>query len=88
MPINLLWLLVGFELALLIGLVCWAAWLLVENKAMHQRIYDLSGTEGRLTVRVHWLEHQIEKMKGKESTELGELKEPGHVVAGEDKGKS
>ena len=67
MAVNHLWLLVGFELALVIGSVYWTVLLLLKNKAMHQRIYDLSGTEGRLTVRVHWLEHQLEQMKGKES---------------------
>jgi len=39
--------------------------LLLKNKAMKQKLYALSGDHGRLTVRVHWLEHQLEKMKGK-----------------------
>jgi len=77
----------GFGLALLIGSVCWTVWLLFENKAMHLRIYDLSGTEGRLTVRVNWLEWQLGKIKKKESAELGELKEPRPIVEGEDNGK-
>ena len=67
MATNLLWLLVGFELALVFGLVYCIVRLLLKNKAMHQRIYDLSGTEGRLSVRVHWLEHQLEKIEKKGS---------------------